>query len=79
MTTWISQLGEYQTWIFQGDYKWIAYTRKIGPLKFMSYIAVALLIVSSGIPLLFVYGKRLRSLTSGKVKKARKGGSKWDN
>lgn len=45
----------------------------------MSYIAVALLIVSSGIPLLFIYGKRLRSLTSGKVKKTRKGASKWDN
>lgn len=43
----------------------------------MSYIAVALLVVSSGIPLLFVYGKKLRSLTSGKVKKTRKASSKW--
>ncbi|KAK7725525.1 hypothetical protein SLS63_008129 [Diaporthe eres] len=53
---------------------WIS---QLGPLKFMSYIAVALLVVSSGIPLLFVYGKRLRSLTSGKVKKTRKASSKW--
>ncbi|KAI7775820.1 hypothetical protein LA080_006234 [Diaporthe eres] len=53
---------------------WIS---QLGPLKFMSYIAVALLVVSSGIPLLFVYGKKLRSLTSGKVKKTRKAGSKW--
>lgn len=57
----------------------ITYTNHPGPLKFMSYIAVALLVVSSGIPLLFVYGKKLRSLTSGKVKKARKGGSKWED
>lgn len=45
----------------------------------MSYIAVALLFVSAGIPLLFIYGKQLRSMTSGKVKKARKGGSKWED
>jgi hypothetical protein len=45
----------------------------------MSYIAIALVAVSSGIPLLFVYGKRLRSLTSGKVKKAGKGASNWEN
>ncbi|KAL1847510.1 hypothetical protein Daus18300_013932 [Diaporthe australafricana] len=55
---------------------WIS---QLGPLKFMSYIAVALLVVSSGIPLLFIYGKKLRSLTSGKVKKSRKKGAAWDS
>ncbi|KAI3395996.1 hypothetical protein diail_567 [Diaporthe ilicicola] len=72
----VSVLRIFTTFYFNTEVTtWIS---ELGPLKFMSYIAVALLVVSSGIPLLFFYGKKLRSLTSGKVKRAKKKGSTWD-
>ncbi|KAH9906968.1 major facilitator superfamily transporter [Xylariomycetidae sp. FL2044] len=51
----------------------------LGPLRFMTYLAIALLVVSSGIPLLFFFGKPLRSRTSGKVKKSKQNRGPWQN
>ncbi|KAI1342934.1 major facilitator superfamily transporter [Xylariaceae sp. FL0016] len=53
---------------------------QLGPLRFMTYLAIALLVVSSGIPLLFYLGKPLRAKTSGKVEKVKrrnKGQGAW--
>lgn len=44
---------------------------QLGPLRFMIYIAIMLLVVSFGIPLLFKFGKQLRVKTSGKIVKRR--------
>lgn len=42
----------------------------IGPINFMGYVSLALVIVSGiGIPILFFYGKDMRRWTSGKVAK----------
>lgn len=41
----------------------------------MAYISVAYVVVSAGIPLLFIFGKPIRAWTSGKVNKKR--AKKW--
>lgn len=46
----------------------------------MIFVSLALIVVSLGIPLFFMFGKKLRQWTSGKVddgKKAKKGSS-WE-
>ncbi|KAK1622842.1 major facilitator superfamily transporter [Colletotrichum phormii] len=43
--------------------------QELGPMKFTIYLSIMLLVVSTGIPLLFIFGKKLRIKTSDKVAK----------
>ncbi|KAK1452395.1 major facilitator superfamily transporter [Colletotrichum cuscutae] len=43
--------------------------QELGPMKFTVYLSIMLLVVSTGIPILFIFGKRLRIKTSDKVSK----------
>lgn len=47
----------------------LTWSSSIGGVAFMSYASLAVLAVSTGIPILFIYGKRIRSWTSGSVSK----------
>ncbi|KAJ4394047.1 hypothetical protein N0V93_003264 [Gnomoniopsis smithogilvyi] len=53
---------------------------QLGPLQFMIDVSLVILLVSTGIPILFIWGKKLRLWTSGKVKKrnAVKASKPWD-
>ncbi|KXH67483.1 major facilitator superfamily transporter [Colletotrichum salicis] len=43
--------------------------QELGPMKFTAYLSIMLLVVSTGIPILFIFGKKLRIKTSDKVAK----------
>ncbi|UQC79425.1 major facilitator superfamily transporter [Colletotrichum lupini] len=41
--------------------------QELGPMKFTVYLSIILLVVSTGIPILFIFGKKLRMKTSDKT------------
>lgn len=76
-TTWISQLGEqlHSNLIVKANT--LLRHHIPGAFTFMGYISVAFAVVSTGIPLLFIFGKPIRAWTSGKVNKKR--ANKWND